>query len=237
MKKFKTIQYYETSDLTIFKLLSFNRRIDKNHVKILVESMRKNGFTGVIQVVRTNLFGKYELYIADGQHRVEAAKQLGLAVRFEIKEIKTKEKLVKFVAELNTSSKTFSASNFLNAWSDLEIPEYMKIRDVIKNTGFQLTPVLEAYLFSSRQKEFRNGEITFPNEKESDVIIQQMIDTNRYLPTKAFCRRTLVKVMSNKKYNHKKMLSAIKDYIRLVGSFSENETTYRKELERLVDNC
>jgi hypothetical protein len=237
MKKVKAITCYETSDYSMFKLLSFNRSINKNHVRTLVESMRKNGFTGVIQVVKTKIFGKLGYYILDGQHRVEAAKQLGLKVKFEIVELKTKEVIINFLSDLNTSSFTFTASHFLNAWADMGIREYVKIKEVINNTGFQLTPVLEAYLFCSSQKSYRKGEMTFPNEEESDKIIEQMIDTNRFLPTKAFCRRALVKVMANKKYNHKKMIPAIKDYIRLVGKFSENERDYKKELERLMENC
>jgi hypothetical protein len=234
---FKTVNHYETTDYSVLKLFPFNREIKRSHVKTLVENMRVYGFSSVIQVVKTNVInGIVNYYIADGQHRVEAAKQLGLAVKFNVIEFDNKLDIVDYVAKLNSSSQKFSASNYLNTWSKVEVSEYVKIESVVKETGFQITPVLEAYLFSSNQTDYRNGKMKFPNEVESDKIIKQMIETNQFLPTKAFCRRSLVRVMCNKKYDHKKMITAIKNYKKLVGNFSENELEYRKELEKLMNN-
>ena len=78
----------------------------------------------------------------------------------------------------------------------------------------------------------------FPNEEESDKIINQMVDLNKFLPNKAFCRRAIVKIMRNPKYKHSKMLRAVRDYKALVGDFTENEKGLRNELQKLVDkNC
>jgi hypothetical protein len=44
--------------------------------------------------------------------------------------------------------------------------------------------------------------------------------------------------MRNPKYNHKKMVGAVKQYFSLVGSFTENERALKSELEKLVaKNC
>lgn len=236
---FKTVSYYESDDYSIFNLFPFNRNIDRTHVKRLVESMKLHGFKGVIQVVRTKFIdGELRYYVADGQHRLAAAKQLGLKVCFELTELKSKKQTADFIAELNTSAKSWGTTNFLKVWSDLEIPEYVKLKHVQNETGFQLTPLLEAYLFSSDQQTYRKGTMTFPNECNSDKIIKQMIDCNKYLPSKAFCRRAIVRVMRNPKYDHKKMVNAIKNYNKLVGDFTENERELKNELERLMTkNC
>ena len=84
--------------------------------------------------------------------------------------------------------------------------------------------------------EFRKGTMKFPNEKDSDKIINQMIELNQFLPKKAFCRRQVVRMMRNPKYNHNKMKVAIKNYSQVMGNFSENEKDLKKELQRLVDN-
>jgi hypothetical protein len=235
---FKTVNYYESNDYQIFNLFKFNRDIDKAHVKKLVRSMKLHGFKGVIQVVRTKFIdGVLRYYIADGQHRLMAAKQLGLNVRFELTELKTKKETAEFIAELNTTSKSFGANNFLDVWSDLGYVEYIKLKQVQNETGFQITPLLQAYLFSSNQDTYRKGIMTFPNECQSDKIIEQMIDCNKYLPSKAFCRRAIAKVMTNPRYDHKKMINSIKIYQKLVGNFTENETSFKLELERLMNNC
>lgn len=237
MKTFKTVTFFETTDYEMFNLLNFNRTVNKAHVKNLVASMKIHGFKGVVQVIKTSFIdGKLKYYIVDGQHRVTAAIQLGLPIRFELTELNDRQSTAEFIAELNTSAKSWGTTNFLNVWSSLDIAEYVKLDKVQKETGFQITPLLEAYLFTSNQIEFRMGKMTFPNEEQSDKIIKQMIDLNKYLPSKSFCRRAIVKVMRNEKYNHKKMIAAVKNYIQLVGGFTENERGLKAELEKLMMN-
>lgn len=236
---FKKIEVFWTDDLSTLKLLPFNRRINKQRVAALVESMRKHGFNGIIQVIEiTFIDGVKGYYIADGQHRWVAAKQLGLPICFQIKKIKSEREAIEFVADLNSTSVNWSATNFLDSWHKAGIEEYVKVKQIIDETGLQLTPVLQAFLFSSDQKEYRSGTMKFTNEEFSRLLIKQMIELNQFLPSKAFCRRTIVKIMCNPKYDHKKMLKAIKDYHKLVGGFSENERQLRAELERLMEkNC
>jgi hypothetical protein len=235
---FTQVTYFETKDGSIFNLLPFNRPVDKAHVRKLVESMRLHGFKGVVQIIRTKFIdGTLKYYIVDGQHRIAAAMQLGLSIRFELTELKTRKETADFIAQLNTSAKSWGTANFLSVWSSLDIQEYVKLSRIQKETGFQITPLLEAYLFTSNQDSYRKGTMTFPNEEQSDKIIKQMIDLNQYLPNKAFCRRAIVKVMLNDKYNHKKMVPAIKQYVKLVGAFTENETSLKSELDKLVQNC
>lgn len=236
---FKKVEWYESKDLSIFHHFSFNRRIKKDHVRKLVESMKIHGFKGVIQIVEASFVdGKVRYYVADGQHRLAAAKQLGLAVRFEITKIKTKEDAIEFVATLNSSSENWGATNYLYSWYDSGKYEYIVLKEILDETKFQITPVLQAFLFSGEQKEYRKGTLKFTNELFSRLLIKQLIELNAYLPSKAYCRRSVIKLMCNQKYDHKKMFKAIKNYTKLVGGFSENEKQMRLELEKLMEqNC
>jgi hypothetical protein len=236
---FKKITFFSTNDHELFKLLPFNRKVEQAHVKGLVESMKENGFIGIIQIIETSMIsGKKELYVVDGQHRLAAAKQLGIEVPFQLTKLENKMDVAKFISELNTSAKSWGTSNFLEVWSQLGIEEYVKLKQVQLDTGFQITPLLEAYLGCSNQITYRKGIMEFPNEADSDKIVRQMVDLNQFLPNKAFCRRAIIRVMRNKKYIHKKMVKAVKDYVKLVGSFTENERELKAQLERLVaNNC
>lgn len=239
MEKFKTVEHFESKDYSLFNLFGFNREIDKPHVKKLVDSMKEYGFKGVGQVIKTKFIeGVMKYYVVDGQHRLVAAQQLGISFKFELTILETQLETAKFMARFNTSAKSWGTTNFLDVWSDIKIPEYVKLKQIQKETGFQITPLLEAYLETSNQNEYRDGIMKFPNEKNSDKIISQMIDLNKFLPDKAFCRRTIVKVMRNPKYNHKKMEKAVNDYKKLMGSFPENERELRRILDKMVDaNC
>jgi hypothetical protein len=235
--KFETVRYFISKEYHVFNLLPFNRNIDKPHTNKLVESMKKHGFKGVVQIIKTEFIdGTMKYYVVDGQHRIEAAKQLGIEIKFELTELNSKMETAEFIAELNTSAKSWGTANFLDVWSSLKIEEYLKLTAVQKETGFQLTPLLEAYLFTSNQSDYRKGKMTFPNEAHSDTIIKQMVDMNKYMPCKAFCRRAMVRVMRNPKYNHKKMLVAVKNFVTLIGGFTENEKGLKAELDKLVKN-
>jgi hypothetical protein len=222
----------------MFNNLPFNRNVDKAHVRKLVESMKKNGFKGVIQIIKTKFIdGVERYYVVDGQHRLAAALQLNIPIKFELTELKSKMKTAEFIAELNTSAKSWGTSNFLEVWSAMDIEEYIKLERIQKDTGFQITPLLECYLETSNQNDYRKGKMRFPNEKNSDKIIAQMLDLNKFFPSKAFCRRTIVKAMRNPKYNHKKMKKAVANFVKLTGGFTENERGLREELDKLIDNC
>lgn len=236
---FKKVEWYETKNLEIFRHFSFNRRVKKERVKELVENMKGYGFIGGLQIVEASFVdGKVHYYVADGQHRLAAAKQLGLAVRFEITKIKTKEEAIEFVAALNTSSEKWGTGNFLHSWHDSGKYEYVVLKEILEETKFQITPVLQAFLFSGNQTDYRKGKLKFTNELFSRLLIKQLIELNAYLPSKAYCRRSVIRLMCNQKYDHKKMVKAIKNYTKLVGGFSENETQMRHELEKLMEqNC
>jgi hypothetical protein len=234
---FNKITYFETSDYSAFNNLPFNRDVDKAHVKKLVESMKKNGFKGVIQIIKTKFIdGLEKFYVVDGQHRLAAAMQLNIPIKFELTELASKMATAEFIAELNTSAKSWGTTNFLEVWSAMEIEEYIKLARTQKETGFQITPLLECYLETSNQTDYRKGKMKFPNEENSDKIVRQMVDLNQYLPSKAFCRRAIVRVMRNPKYNHKKMKKAIANFVQLTGGFTENERALKSELDKLVQN-
>jgi hypothetical protein len=235
--EFEEVSYLQSDKYELFDYLPFNRPVDNAHVNKLMESMKIHGFKGVIQVIKTSFIeGKVKLYILEGQHRFASAMRLGIPFKFELTELVSQHETAEFIAELNNSAKSWGTSQFLKVWSGLGIKEYVKLNKVFNDTGFQITPLIEAYTFSPNMQDFRKGSLTFVNEDESDKIIERMIELNQYLPKKAFCRRQVVRMLRNPKYNHKKMKLAIQNYIQVMGGFSENERELKKELQRLMDN-
>jgi hypothetical protein len=73
----------------------------------------------------------------------------------------------------------------------------------------------------------------FYNEAKSDQIIKQIMELD-VLPSKAFCRRAIVKMMQDERYNHEVHAPMITRYANLNG-FTENETELKKELFTLLN--
>jgi len=237
MKKpiFNIVKFLQTSDYSLFNFFEFNRKVDKNHVKTLMDSMKKRGFRGVILVIKTSIIdGVERYYILDGQHRFTAAKELGIAITFEVVDVNTELELAGFIADVNNSSKAWGTNQFLEVWSSMKIKEYIKLSEIQKETKIQITPLIEAYTGQGNMTTFRKGTLKFNNETASNRIIHQLMDLNESLPTKAFCRRAIIRVMRNENYKHSLVKPLIERYGRQVG-FTENETELRGELETLVE--
>lgn len=227
--------FFQSNDYSLFNFFDFNRKVDKNHVNKLAESMKVRGFRGAIIVIKTSLVDGIErLYILDGQHRFSSAEQLGIDFKFEIVEIKTELALAQYIADVNNSSKAWGTNQFLNVWSDMKIKEYVKLQDVFTKTKIQITPLVMIYNGTSDMKAFRKGSIEFKDEAKSDVIVDQIMDLGTLLPTKAFCRRAIIKTMRDDRYNHATMKPLIERYAKVIG-FTENEVELKNELFNLLD--
>jgi hypothetical protein len=233
--KFKTVNFFATNDYSQFNFFEFNRPIDKNHVNKLAKSMKKRGFTGALIVIRTaTVDGIEKLYILDGQHRFMASKQLGIDFKFEIVDIKTELDLAHYIADVNNSSKAWGTNQFLDVWSQMKITEYVKLQEVYKETKIQITPLVMVYTGIASMNDFRGGTMTFPDVDKSNQIIEQIMDLKGLLPTKAFCRRAIIRVMRKETYNHEVIKPYIERKVRQGGGFTENEKDLEKELEHLL---
>lgn len=75
------LQYTKNYDM--FELKEDNRDVnDQKHIRNLMDSMERNGFLQSKAISVRNSGGKYE--VLDGQHRLEAAKRLGLSVWYNV---------------------------------------------------------------------------------------------------------------------------------------------------------
>jgi len=238
MKKlqFKTVSIYSSRNYSLFKTFDFNRPIDKNHVKKLKKSMLKRGFISTLIVVLTDIFdddGNRYYYLLDGQHRFTAAKELGIPIEFRVVEVDDELELAEFIVDVNTSAKTWGTNQYVHIWSTLKVAEYMKFKTIMEETDMQISPLIIAYAGLGETEAFRKGRMKFNDEAESDTIISQIMDLSQYLPTKAFCRRAIIKVMRDPQYNHE----SIKPYIMrkaVTSRFTENEKELGIELNHLL---
>jgi hypothetical protein len=232
-----------TNTLNAKRIGSINRPVDEAQVKILMDSFVRFGVASLtIIIIRTKAFkGTYELYIGDGQHSAEACNRLGIP--FDIKVIElfedTKLEVTQYIATLNNSNKAWSTTNYLNAYCDNGIPEYIKAVKVIAETGLTVTDFEYIYLGSGGGKEhksFKNGTMKFPNEADSDKLLEAIMMVKPHVPNKAYVRRSLFKVMRMTNDYQKLAKVIIKASIALAEnetSFSENEKEFLAHLIKL----
>ena len=232
-----------TNTLGAKLLESINRPITEAQVKTLMESFIRFGVASLtITIIRTKAFtGTYEHYIGDGQHSAEACKRLGIP--FDIKVIElfedTKLEVTQYIATLNNSNKAWSTLNYLNAYCENGVQEYIKAKKVLLETGLKISDFVNIYLGSGGSKElkmFKSGTMKYPNESESDNLLDAIVMAKPHVPNKSFTRRSLIKVMrmsSDFKTFAKVVIKASIALFENETSFSENEQEFEKHLIKL----
>lgn len=118
-------QVLKTNDYSMFKHINGNRNINKLHLKRLTESIAEK-YIEVPIIVNSNN------QIIDGQHRFEAAKELGKDVYY----IKVKNLNLDDVHRLNTNSKNWTAEEYMQGYCELGLEDYIKYRDFKRKYGF-----------------------------------------------------------------------------------------------------
>ncbi|MCG3203972.1 MAG: hypothetical protein KCHDKBKB_00649 [Elusimicrobia bacterium] len=102
-----------------------NRDLQPNHVKSLVQSIAKNNLLESNPII-VNQNG----LVIDGQHRLEAAKQLGVPVSYVVTDGN-----LDIVQKLNTSAKSWSYDDFVNSYIELGNKNYIELQEFKKKWG------------------------------------------------------------------------------------------------------
>ena len=115
------------NDYSKFAILPMNRSIDSKHVQTMIASLREQGCVRAVQCCKTNLIeGVEKLYIIDGQHLATALEREGQPIPYIVRSIDSEEDLIRKMAYLNNSSKSWDLMNYINAWKMIR-PDYMKL--------------------------------------------------------------------------------------------------------------
>jgi hypothetical protein len=213
------------TDFSGYKVIDTNRPTKEPHVKRLVNSYKRFGTAGAnLIVVQTRaITGKLEYYIADGQHTRIAAERAKLPLTVFIVELlnDTMFNVTQYIAMLNDTSKGWTSSNYVSAFSGNEVSEYKLFNDTMKETGLKTTDLLQIFLYTTSTKEFKSGAMKFPDVEDSLKLLKATKMVKEVIPNKAFSRRSLYKVFRMAK-DYKKMAKAILEATSYV-KFEENE--------------
>ena len=110
-----------TTDYSIFKEITSNREVDPKHVRKLVAAISKKNLLHA-NPIKVN----ESLQVIDGQHRLAAAKELGLPIYYEISNITRED-----VSTLNSNQKNWNAMNYIDFWAVEKKEAYLKISSMI----------------------------------------------------------------------------------------------------------
>lgn len=192
----KVGEIFETKDYHIFKNIAENRVINVPHMKRLVQRMKAKGWLKTSRIVVNE---KYE--IIDGQHRLAAAEEAGVPIRYTVVRNANPEDMF----NLNSCVKPWSPFDHIHKWVQKGDYNYIAFDKFIKEfPQFKVTECsmlcrnndspIDRYTFE--EGRFIVGNITIAKKWANDITSLKPYFEKYY--NKSLFVRAMIKILSKK---------------------------------------
>lgn len=221
-QQFFNVRYLKLLSGKGFSLLSgVNRKVIPSNVSKLAESISKMGVIRPVVVANFTYNGVKDYYILDGQNLYHALIRLEMDIPYVEVSVNSNAELVETIALLNTSSKTWTLTDYINAWSFIK-PDYKKLSELFEIYDIELSAiasVLHGYNGHSGAnitKVIKNGTFQIKDLDSAVQKLQYTTDVLKIVPrldrnsNRAFVASYLKFISSNDKYNHKRFQAYLK---------------------------
>lgn len=192
----RVAEVLETKDYSIFKFRDDNRIINTNHVKYLVKKMKEKGWLKTSTVV---INGNGD--VIDGQHRVKAAMEVGVPIRFRVE----RGAGIDEITEMNTGQKNWSPFDHIHKFVARGNENYIKFDNFVKE--FPTFRITECAMFLNNgistvdRKVFEEGRWVAKDVNKARKWANQCLSLKPYFEkgyNKSIFVRALIKVFVNK---------------------------------------
>jgi hypothetical protein len=207
--KYKAHTLYYTDDLSLF-VLRGNRSIDLRHVERLKQHIQEGDYLPS-QHITVRQEGR-ELVVADGQHRLLAAKDLGIGIWFIIDNKVTPD----MTSKINASQKGWQNNDYLKFFADEKgHPEYQRLKDFLRETELPITLAISLASGGSggpsgqTLANFKDGKFVFSHPTHAYIIARRSRDFAPYFKAhrhKCFVM-AIVRLSAHPDYDHSRMMS------------------------------
>lgn len=125
----------QTTNYSIFKHKDGNRIINEKHVQKIKDSIIKHDYLPSCPIIVDEDYN-----VIDGQHRLEAAKQLGIAVWYIVEHEPDEDLLI----DLNITQRKWTAGDYINYFADKQKNEnYIRFRQLMREVPMDINSLLD----------------------------------------------------------------------------------------------
>lgn len=226
-----TQQVYQTSDYARFKLMEGNRPLNILHLSRLKESIAEKPLVTPIVV-------NEDFLVVDGQHRLQALKELGLPVNYLVLEGYGLNE----VHTLNQNAKTWKADDFLQSYCDLDMFDYKLYRQFKEKYGFghydNLWMLTGKHGDKSVAKDFMEGKFKVKNFKSACNAADKIVQLGSFYPN--YKRRSFVHCMlilfKNEQFDFDVLLHKLAKQPNAIKDAHSTEA-YKEQIEKIYNHC
>lgn len=168
MSNKNTIQ--STTNYGMFRIMKGNRKIEINHVKQLKREMERNPELLAANPILVN----ENMFIVDGQHRYEAAKELKRELFYIVADGATIDQ----TRYLNTTQRRWVLIDFARSYADSGRKDYVDFLEFHKQYPLVPLSVLRLYLIGKQihdiDGQFRRGEFEIFNKEFAKYYLNKL---------------------------------------------------------------
>lgn len=225
-----------TRQYSKFKLLSTNREVNMSHVRSLMKEFED--FGNITQVSPVLVTPRME--VIDGQHRLEAAKQLGLPVYYK----QVEHLSIKDARRMNIAQKSWRSQDYLMSYVNEGRKPYQKLLMLVNDyaeyrfgyTTIQLYALGSYYGAKGYNALFRSGD--FPDfdlgvARERLDRLSELVDLNPDFAIKSLAV-ALLDIMASEHYDHQRMVHKVSKAPNEVRAYA-NVVDNKRMLENLYN--
>lgn len=211
----------KTTNYEIFKVHENNRKIDECSLRKLKLSLQTRNMLHLKPIIVNSNFE-----VIDGQHRLQAAKELLLEVYYEIDHQNNLDDIIL----LNANQKNWTLEDYLNFYCNKGIEPYLKIRDL--TTTYDLSISNCAAIFSasperhSHQIKFKSGllKLNMEDFSEAENKIKCLCRIRKFLDER---------LLYKQKYYRAPYFT--KAYLQFISNSEYDESVFFKKIEQKID--
>lgn len=156
-----------------------NRPISRYHLNKLISSIEADNQLHIHPIIINKDF-----FVIDGQHRLEAAKTLGIEIFYLLSETVSDHHLI----ECNVNQKTFEVDNYIDFFAiKNKFPEYVELRRMLEETELKPKALLTLIfgIVSQNLLDFlKTGKFKFPKSNDQNIILDFYCDVLSYTKDK-----------------------------------------------------
>lgn len=224
-------QIYETSDYSKFILMTTNREVDNGYVKKLVRLISERNLLHLHP-----LLVNARMEVIDGQHRLLAAKLLGVPIYYMVDPHLTDGD----ISTINSVGKKWVLMDYINHYHVKGYPAYIQFAKFCNKHAEFNAGVLIALCSSTGKRNIetvKRGELDVSNLETAEAIIGYVKDFATFRPKIAMSTRfieAIAIINATGQYDHKRMIDKLSHQPGMLEP-CVNTTQYIKMLQELYN--
>lgn len=186
------VRIYKTTDFGAFKLIEGNRDIKKGHLKLLIKSIQENNLLEFNPILINE-----DREVIDGQHRLEAAKQLKTPIYYIIL---VGGRILEVVA-FNTNKRNWSPENYLDLYVKRGNSNYITIKEFVDTYHLSISSTLillcprKSRRTTELAQSFKDGSFVAEEPTQAREVGEKLLDYYPLIPHNVYVSREFIRAM------------------------------------------